>query len=155
MTRIIHGERVGRNGVLAVGCSAAIFDSTRQKLLLTRRTDNGRWCLPGGHMEPGESAVEACAREVLEETGLEVLVGRLIGIYTTPHRLLEYPDGNRCQGVAMSFEAQHIGGHLGLSSETTEFGYYSQAEMSGMDVMDNHWERITDAFQGLDAAFVR
>ena len=81
--------------------------------------------MPGGHMEPGESATEACAREVWEETGLKVRIGRLIGVYTNPHRIVEYADGNRYQIVALSFEAEPIGGELGISDETTECGYFS------------------------------
>ena len=155
MAKVIHGERIGRQGTLSVACSAAIFDPKRQKVLLTRRADNGRWCLPGGHMEPGESAVEACAREVWEETGLDVRIGKLTGIYTSPHRLIEYSDGRRYQRVALNFEAQPIGGELRVSNETTELGYFSLVEMSRLDVMENHLERITDAFAGVDAAFVR
>src|SRR6266508_4839267 len=90
MATMIRGERVGKHGRLAVGCSASIFDLTRQKILLIRRTDNSRWSVPGGYMEPGESVAEACAREVWEETGLHVRVGRLISVYSTPHILLEY-----------------------------------------------------------------
>ena len=155
MSKLIDGERIGISAKLNPGCSAMIFDPTRQKVLLTRRTDNGRWCLPGGGMEPGESAAEACAREVLEETGLEVRVGRLIGVYTTPHRIIEYADGNRIQPVALSFDAQPIGGELGLSDETTEVGYFSLPEIETMDLMEHHYERILDAIAGLDAAFVR
>ena len=44
-------------------------------------------------MDAGESVAEACAREVGEETGLEVRIERLIGVYSNPHRLLEYADG--------------------------------------------------------------
>ena len=91
MAKIIEGERIGKLGRLALGCSATIFDSSRQKVLLTRRTDNGRWCLPGGRTESGESVIETCERETLEETGLEVRVVRLLGIYSSPHRLVEYP----------------------------------------------------------------
>jgi len=68
-------------------------------------------------MDPGESADETCVREVLEETGLEVKVTRLVGIYTSPHILVEYPDGSKTQPVAFSFEAEVIGGQLGLSDE--------------------------------------
>ena len=57
-------------------------------------------------MEPGESAEEACVREVEEEMGLHVEVTHLIGIYTTPHRIVAYADGNRYQLVALSFEAR-------------------------------------------------
>jgi 8-oxo-dGTP pyrophosphatase MutT (NUDIX family) len=104
-------------------------------------------------MEPGESAVEACAREVLEETGLVVQVGKLIGIYTSPHRITEYVDGNRVQLVGLSFEAEPVGGELCISDETTETGYYSIEEIAAMDVMDS--ELIYDAFAGQEAAFVR
>jgi ADP-ribose pyrophosphatase YjhB (NUDIX family) len=146
MTKIIYGDRLGKLGKLLVGCSAVIFDHTRQKVLLTRRADNGRWCLPGGQMEAGESVVEACAREVQEETGLQVRIVRLIGVYSNPHRLLEYADGNRYHVVGLSFEVEAIAGDLTLSDETTEFGYFSQADIAQMDVMESHVERLVDAF---------
>ncbi len=47
MARLITGYRVGRLGQLAIGCSATVLDETKQKMLLIRRTDNGRWAVPG------------------------------------------------------------------------------------------------------------
>lgn len=155
MTKLIYGERIGKVGALLLGCSAVVFDPTRQKVLLTRRTDNGRWCLPGGQMEPGESAAEACAREVWEETGLQVRIGSLIGVYSNPHRIIEYADGNRVHVVALHFEAEPVGGVLGLSNETTAYGYFTPAEVASMDVMEHHLERIEDTFAFQAAAFVR
>jgi len=147
MSTLKFGERIGRNGVLRPGASALIFDESRERILLTQREDNGRWCLPGGGMDPGESAAEACVREVLEETGLEVRVTKLVGVYTTPDILIEFPDGNRIQPVTFSFEAEITGGELGLSDETTDFGWYTVAEMEAMDTMDNHVYRIHDALR--------
>jgi len=156
MAKIILGERIGKHATtLALACSATIFDSTKQKLLLTRRVDNGQWCLPGGHMELGESVTEACAREVWEETGLQVHVGRLIGVYSNPHRLVEYGNGRRYSIVVLSFEAEPTGGVLGISDETTECGYFSHAEMTSMDIMETSRERIEDAFAMQEATFVR
>ena len=155
MAKIIYGERIGKQAILKVGCAAVIFDPNRQKVLLTRRTDNGRWCLPGGGMDAGESAAEACAREVWEETGLIVAIDKLIGVYTSPHRITEYIDGNRFQFVSFCFQASVIGGELGLSDETTEVGYFSQGEIEAIDLMENHVERISDAFAGQVATFVR
>ena len=155
VSKLIHGDRVGKSGKLMVGCCAVILDQSKQKVLLTRRTDNGRWCLPGGQMEPGESVTETCAREVWEETGLQVTIGKLIGIYTSPHRLVEYADGNRFQLVSFSFEAEVTGGVLGLSNETTEFGYFSRDELDTLDLMEHHVERIDDAFSGQEVTFVR
>ena len=104
MARYYGGDRIGGNGRLLLGCSATLFDERGDKVLLTRRADNGRWCLPGGAVEAGESVAEACEREVWEETGLRVQVARLLGVYSNPHRLLEYADGNRYHLVALNFE---------------------------------------------------
>ena len=145
MSTLKFGERIGKEGVLRPGASALIFDDARKRVLLTRREDNGRWCLPGGGMDPGESAAEACIREVLEETGLEVRVTKLVGIYTSPDLLIEYADGNKIQPTAFSFEVEITGGELGLSDETTEFGWYTVAEMENMDIMEHHVQRIHDA----------
>ena len=150
-----YGDRIGKLAMLTPSGSAVIFDPTGQKVLLTRRTDNGRWCLPGGAMDPGESAAECCAREVLEETGLIVRVGKLIGVYSTPHRIIEYADGNRRQGLTLCFEAEVVGGELGVSDETAEFGYFSQEQMKSIDVMESNFDRLADAFSGQEAAFVR
>ena len=66
-------------------------------------------------MESGESAAQACEREVWEETGLKVRVTRLIGVYSNPDQLVIYPDGNKAFFVVLSFEAEIISGELGLS----------------------------------------
>ena len=79
-------------------------------LLLMRRSDNGDWGLPGGYVEIGESVAQAAAREVLEETGVRVEVGRLVGVYSDPSRqVIEYPDGRRVHAVNLCFEARPLG----------------------------------------------
>ncbi|MCH7605796.1 MAG: NUDIX domain-containing protein [Chloroflexi bacterium] len=155
MTKLIQGDRVGKQATLRPGASAIIFDDARQKVLLTRRADNGRWCLPGGGMDPGESVEEACIREVLEETGLEARVTKLVGVYTSPDIVIEYADGNRIQPVAFSFEAEVTGGELGISDETTGYGYFDAQEMDALDLMEHHKQRIQDAMQNQASPFVR
>jgi 8-oxo-dGTP pyrophosphatase MutT (NUDIX family) len=150
MTQVLYGPRLGKEGKLHVGCSALIFDSAREKVLLTQRADNGRWCLPGGQLEAGESVAEACEREAWEETGLKVRVKRLIGVYSNPDQLVVYPDGNKAFFVVMSFEAEIIGGELGLSNETTAYGYYSLAEMETMPMHGQHKDRVIDALLEAD-----
>jgi len=152
---ILQGERIGRSAAVFVGCSATSFDADRRKILLTRRADNGRWCLPGGHFEPGEDVAEACVREMHEETGLEVRVVRLIGVYSSPHIVLDYGERGRFQVVALNFEVEAIGGKLGLSDETTEVGFFSMPEIAHLDLLEHHRPRIADAFADGPAACIR
>jgi ADP-ribose pyrophosphatase YjhB (NUDIX family) len=154
MTQILYGERLGRQGQLRLGCSAAIFDE-QGRILLTRRTDNGQWCMPGGAVESGESVAEACEREVLEETGLRVRVKRLVGVYSHPDQLVIYPDGNKAFIIALHFEAEILGGKLGLSNETTDFGYFALEEIHGMQLLGRHKERIIDTLENHVAALIK
>jgi ADP-ribose pyrophosphatase YjhB (NUDIX family) len=152
MLSIVQGERIGKSAAVFVGCSATLFDIDRRKVLLTKRADNGRWCLPGGHFEPGEDVAEACVREMREETGLEVRVVRLIGVYSSPNTVLDYGEGGRFQVVALNFEVETIGGALGLSDETTDAGYFTAEEIASLDLLEHHRPRIADAFADGSAA---
>ncbi|MDL1911888.1 NUDIX domain-containing protein [Chloroflexi bacterium CFX6] len=155
MTQVLYGSRLGKRGKIRVGCSAVIFDETRERVLLTRRADNGLWCVPGGGMESGESAAEACKREVLEETGLSVRVKRLVGVYSNPDQLVVYPDGSKVHFVIMGFEAEIVGGELGLSDETTEAGFFSLKEIESMPMHGKHQQRVEDALLNQAEALIR
>ena len=154
MTQVLYGERLGKQGKLRLGCSAAIFNE-QGHILLTRRADNGQWCLPGGAVESGESVAEACEREVYEETGLKVRVKRLVGVYSHPDQLVIYLDGNKAHIVALHFEAEVLGGKLGLSNETTDFGYFALEEVQNMELLGRHKERIIDTLENRVAALIK
>ena len=143
MTQILYGDRLGREGKIRLGCSAAIIND-EGKILLTRRLDNGQWRLPSGGVEAGESPSEAVIREALEETCLRVRVKRLVGVYSDPNQLVMYADGVKVQIVAIRFEVEVTGGALGLSNETSGFGYFSLKEMEGMEMLGHHKKRIED-----------
>ena len=155
MAKILEGSRIGQTATLKIGSCAAIFDETGEKLLLTRRSDNNQWCLPGGGMDPGESASDNCLREVREETGLQAEVTKLIGIYTSPDRITVYADGNQFQYVSMLFEVSVLGGELELDHESTEVGYFSRAEIDDPDLIPNHRERIPDIYAASEVTFIR
>jgi ADP-ribose pyrophosphatase YjhB (NUDIX family) len=154
-THIRFGERIGKEGRLRVGISAVIFNASREKILLTRRKDNGLWCLPSGGMTPGESASETCVREVLEETGLVVQVTHLIGVYTSPNWLIEYADGSGAQAVAFCFEVELVGGEEEFGEEVGDMEYFSLTEIEKLELMANHRQRILDAFEDQREAFIR
>ena len=155
MTQVLHGKRIGKNGSIRLGCSAVIFDEAREKVLLTKRADNGLWCLPSGGVDPGECVEETILREVWEETGLTVRVLRLVGVYSDPDWLVIYDENKARQIVALSFEAEITAGEPGLSDETSEWGYFSLEEVGKLDMLLNHELRIQDAFVEQEAAFIR
>ena len=153
MTQILYGDRISKQGKIRLGCSAAIFDD-EGRVLLTKRRDNGQWCLPSGGMEPGESVAEGCEREVYEETGLKVRVNRLVGVYSHPDQLAVYSETDKFQIIALHFEAEIIGGELGLSDEASDFGYFTLEEIEGLEMLGRHKERITDTLKKQKEAFI-
>jgi len=155
MSKLIFGDRIAKNAPILVGSSAQIWDPAGEKILLTKRGDNGRWCLPGGQLDSGESVSETCIREVFEETGLIVEVERLISVYSSPDMLLVYDADHQYQVISFHFSVKVIGGKLGLSSETTDVGYFSLNEIKQMDVMEHHLERIKDGLQRKQETVIR
>lgn len=70
-----------------MACVGAVVFDAAGRLLLVRRgrpPEAGRWSLPGGRVEAGETDAEALRREMLEEAGLEVRVGDLLGTVRRP-----------------------------------------------------------------------
>jgi len=117
------------------------------KVLLTRREDFEVWCLPSGGVEEGESLAEAALRETKEETGVDVELTRLVGVYS---RLGGMPDVH-----AVLYEAKPIGGELKLQpGETIEVAYFAPDEIPN-EIAFAHKKRIADAFNGKSGMSVK
>lgn len=80
------------------------------RVLLIHKIDNDLWALPGGAHDPGERIADTVVREVREETGLDVVVTRLVGTYTNPNHVMAYGDGEVRQQFSLCFEAEWTGG---------------------------------------------
>lgn len=91
--------------------SALTFDDDRRLLLIHNR-DDGCWAIPGGCVEPNESPENAVQREVLEETGLDVVPRRLVGVFGGPGFRVRYPNGDETSYVTAAFECVITGGTL-------------------------------------------
>lgn len=155
MAKLLYGDHIGATAALRVGSSAVIFDQTGEKILLMQRSDNGQWCLPGGGLDAGEDVETCIIREVREETGLTARVIKLVGVYSTPHRITEYADGNRIQIIALHFLAERVSGELTLNDEALALGYFALDELDALDLMQHHRERIADTLAGRESAFVK
>ena len=139
---------------LQPGAAAIIFDDAG-RLLLQRRQDNGLWGLPGGAMDVGEKIADTVVREVREETGYDVEVVRLIGVYSDPaHTSMRYPDGNEFQFVSCLFECRIVGGTPTLCDETTALEWFDPRRLPE-PFMPNHVQRVKDALAAQVAAFYR
>ncbi|MCA9317406.1 MAG: NUDIX domain-containing protein [Planctomycetota bacterium] len=121
--------------------AVAVIRDADDRVLLTRRADNGLWCLPSGHMEIGETIEGTAVREAREETGLDVITETPVGVYSAPH---PYYALRGRQVVALVFLCRVVGGRLRPSEETTAFGWFSASELPD-DIVPTHPQRIVDA----------
>jgi 8-oxo-dGTP pyrophosphatase MutT (NUDIX family) len=95
------------------------------RVLLHRRRVGGGWAPPSGAVEPGESLLAALRRELREETGLEVAVERLVGIYSDPsYQIVRYPDGRSVHFVTALFACQVQPGPVRGSDEGIEWQWF-------------------------------
>lgn len=119
-------SKVGHEKVILVFAGGCIFND-RGEVLLQRRGDFDKWGFPGGAVELGETPEQAAIREVKEETGLEVEIRRLVGIYTDCD--MEYPNGDKAQSICIVYEFQVVGGELVCDGgETLELKWFSLDE---------------------------
>jgi 8-oxo-dGTP diphosphatase len=102
----------------SVSVAAAILDD-QERFLVIRRADNGRWEPPGGVLELHESIADGLAREVREETGLDIRPLALTGIYKNMHRAI----------VALVFRCDIIRGTPTTSDETCQLAWIASDEL--------------------------
>lgn len=109
-----------------------IFDE-QKKVLLVHRRDYDLWNLPGGTLEDFESPSAAVKREVKEETGLEVEVLKLLGVYNKENK----------NEIAFSFLCKVVGGKLALNDEADKIEYFETDNLPP-NTVPKQVERIKD-----------
>jgi ADP-ribose pyrophosphatase YjhB (NUDIX family) len=120
-------ERDERHRLVCAGCEFIHYQNPRLvsnviperngRILLLRRAiepSYGRWAFPGGYMELGESAQEGAEREALEEVGLRVKAGGLVGVYTRVTQAV----------VVLVFRSAKVSGRPAAGPETLELAWF-------------------------------
>lgn len=118
---------------LVPGASVLVTDNAG-RILMQRRGDSGNWSLPGGVMEIGETLEQCAVRETKEETGLDIAITGLLGIYTDPEHVIEYEDGEVRQEFAITYLGRVVGGDVSVSSESTEVRFVGTDELMDLPV---------------------
>jgi 8-oxo-dGTP pyrophosphatase MutT (NUDIX family) len=139
----------GQGRLLLPGVSAVVLrrdlEAGQVHLLLTRRSDTGRWSLPAGIVEPFEQPAAAALRELLEETRITAEAERLALLTTDPD--VVYPNGDCCQFVSMCFRCRYVSGEAQVGDEeSTEVAWFRADDLPD-DVSDIQRRRIHCALQ--------
>lgn len=118
---------------LVPGASAIVTDE-RGRVLMQRRSDSGNWSLPGGTMDIGETLQQCAVREVKEETGLDIEITGLLGIYTDPAHVIAYADGEVRQEFNVTYLGRIVGGAIAVSDESTDVRFIGPDELDEVPV---------------------
>ncbi len=119
--------------MFSIGAFAIVFDEHRRVLLCHRR-DMDLWNLPGGAVEIGELPTDAAVRETKEETGLDVVVERLVGVYGKVNK----------NDMVFAFTCRVVGGQLGATEESDECRYFAVQDIPP-NTSPKQVERVHDA----------
>ena len=116
-------------------CAFALILDGESRLLLCRRNKDGKWNLPGGHVEAKEAPWDTVVREVREELGFEVRVERLLGVYSVPSQ----------DDLVLTFICSPGSGDVRPSDEIDEVEWFEAGRLP-TPMRERHHGRARDAF---------
>jgi ADP-ribose pyrophosphatase YjhB (NUDIX family) len=131
---------------IVVATSVFVLDD-QGRVLLIRRTDNGLWALPGGTQEVGEYLADTAVRETREETGVDVEVDGIVGIYTNPNHVMSYSDGEVRQQFSVCLRARHLHGEPRTSDESSQVRWIERKDLEGLTIHPSMQLRIKHGFE--------
>lgn len=127
-------------GSRSVACVGGILDDPAGRILLVQRANDpgrGRWSLPGGRVEPGEDDATALARELVEETGLLVSAGALVGRVRRSG-----PDGTSYE--IADYRCEVVGGTLRAGDDAADARWVDTAALAALPLVDGLLEILTE-----------
>ena len=123
-----------------IPCVGAVVTDGQGRLLMIKRGHEpgaGLWSVPGGRIEPGETDTEALVREMFEETGLVVEVGRLIG-------RVQRPGPNGAVIDIRDYAATVTGGTLRPGDDAADARWVEAADLDSLEITEGLIEALTD-----------
>lgn len=143
-------KNLGHDRLILNYAGCIIFDE-QNRLLLQKRSDCEQWGFLGGMVEAGESVSEAAVREIKEESGLDVKIVSLFGVYSK--YFAEYSNGDKAQPIVHMFKAEVIGGELIKGNdETIELKYFDLSDIPEL-FCKQHRDILDDIIAGREYVF--
>jgi ADP-ribose pyrophosphatase YjhB (NUDIX family) len=129
--------------------SVAVRDDAG-RLLMLRRADNGLWTIPTGGLKLGETIAQCAARECREETGIEIEVTGLVGVFSDPGHVVAYLKGRKIQEVRqpvnVCVRGRPVGGRLApAAGEAMDVRWVDLGDLAAIDVHPAIHKRIAVA----------
>ena len=122
-------SHIGQDWYIGVGAAVVIVNPAGS-ILMVKRSDNGAWSLPAGFSDLGENVAYTAAREAREETGLDVALERILGVFSGTAFHHTYPNGDKVKNVAAVFRAAPVSGQAEIrSSEILEIEWVQPVEV--------------------------
>jgi 8-oxo-dGTP pyrophosphatase MutT (NUDIX family) len=132
-----------------VPAAVAVVAREDGAVLLIRRTDNGNWALPGGAIEMNESVADAAIRETFEETGIQVEVTGLLGIYSDPRHVIHFTSNDEVRReFSVVLTARPVSGEPTPSTESSEVRWVPPADLGGYTMGRAMRKRVDDYLHG-------
>ncbi len=141
---------VGNRKLIVVATRAVVRDNAG-RVLFVRRTDNGKWVMPSGALELDETLYDSMKREVMEETGLEVISAVPMGIYTYLSSVTAY--GDPYEQISVQFLVTDWSGTLARETdETTDARFFEPDEPP--EGVASHYHEVLEDLRGYDGRFI-
>jgi ADP-ribose pyrophosphatase YjhB (NUDIX family) len=128
--------------------ASVIVRNSAGDLLLLRRSDSRRWTIPTGGLKKNETLTQCAVRECREETGLDIEITGLAGLFSDPRHVVAYADGEVRQPVNACFTAEVIGGTLTGSDEAVEVAWVPPGRLDDYDIHPSIRRRVAHGLSG-------
>jgi ADP-ribose pyrophosphatase YjhB (NUDIX family) len=128
---------INHERLIGVGATAVVLREDGH-ILTVRRQDNGQWFLPAGFSDIGENVAHTAVRETFEQTGLQIELQRILGIYSSPQFHFTYPNNDQVKNVGVVFLALWMAG---------------EAVPDAAEVSEIKWITPGELLQNIDAQF--
>ena len=118
--------------------ASVLARDTAGRVLLLQRPDSWLWTIPTGAVKKGETVPEAAIRECLEETGVQVEITGLVGVFSTPDHVIAYLKGGKVrevrQPINICLQARPVAGEPRRTDEAAEVAWVAPGELDHYDI---------------------